>query len=135
MKRKRKMIPYFFFFNCRTFFANENATRENNRYSKEDRHSRKNYKRFFCDSQLGEKILFFFQRHALWKKVKLPYHSVPNFSAKLSTNLIALNLDTNQRNSLLNNEYSYNGTRAYAQSKLATILHVKEVARQLKVRE
>ena len=50
MKRKRKMIPYFFFFNCRTFFANENATRENNRYSKEDRHSRKNYKRFFCDS-------------------------------------------------------------------------------------
>ncbi|ESW27454.1 hypothetical protein PHAVU_003G203300 [Phaseolus vulgaris] len=29
---------------------------------------------------------------------------------------------------------NYNGTRAYAQSKLATILHVKEVARQLKER-
>lgn len=29
---------------------------------------------------------------------------------------------------------SYNGTRAYAQSKLANILHVKEVARQLKER-
>ncbi|KAK7330521.1 hypothetical protein VNO77_24716 [Canavalia gladiata] len=29
---------------------------------------------------------------------------------------------------------NYNGTRAYAQSKLATILHVKEMARQLKER-
>ncbi|KAK4749657.1 hypothetical protein SAY87_027106 [Trapa incisa] len=29
---------------------------------------------------------------------------------------------------------SYNGTRAYSQSKLATILHAKELARQLKVR-
>lgn len=28
---------------------------------------------------------------------------------------------------------SYNGTRAYAQSKLANILHAKEIARQLKV--
>lgn len=29
--------------------------------------------------------------------------------------------------------YSYNSTRAYAQSKLANILHAKEMARQLKV--
>ncbi|XP_073219955.1 short-chain dehydrogenase TIC 32 B, chloroplastic-like isoform X2 [Cicer arietinum] len=32
------------------------------------------------------------------------------------------------------NGKSYNGTRAYAQSKLAMILHVKEMARQLKAR-
>ena len=31
------------------------------------------------------------------------------------------------------NGCSYNGTRAYAQSKLANILHAKELARQLKV--
>ncbi|OIW00316.1 hypothetical protein TanjilG_27567 [Lupinus angustifolius] len=31
-------------------------------------------------------------------------------------------------------EYSYNGTRAYAQSKLANILHVKEMDRKLKTR-
>ncbi|KAK9278949.1 hypothetical protein L1049_028531 [Liquidambar formosana] len=32
------------------------------------------------------------------------------------------------------NPKNYNGTRAYAQSKLANILHVKELARQLKAR-
>ncbi|KAB1223446.1 Short-chain dehydrogenase TIC 32, chloroplastic [Morella rubra] len=36
-------------------------------------------------------------------------------------------------NQLLNPK-NYNGTRAYAQSKLANILHVKEMARQLKAR-
>ncbi|MBA0558616.1 hypothetical protein Golob_015628 [Gossypium lobatum] len=30
--------------------------------------------------------------------------------------------------------YDYNGTRAYAQSKLATILHAKEIAKQLKAK-
>ncbi len=34
----------------------------------------------------------------------------------------------------LSNVCSYNGTRAYAQSKLANILHVKEIARQLQAR-
>ncbi|KAJ1376652.1 Short-chain dehydrogenase/reductase SDR [Sesbania bispinosa] len=33
-----------------TFFVNKNATRENDRYSKQDRNSRKDNKRFFCDS-------------------------------------------------------------------------------------
>ncbi|CAK9137572.1 unnamed protein product [Ilex paraguariensis] len=33
------------------------------------------------------------------------------------------------------NPKSYNGTRAYAQSKLANILHVKEMARELKARK
>lgn len=38
-------------------------------------------------------------------------------------------------NQCLNNKKcSYNGTRAYAQSKLAMILHAKEMARQLKAR-
>lgn len=64
---------------------------------------------------------------------KYNYHLL-HFSAKLRTSLIALNFDTNNVNSLLNNKCSYNGTRAYAQSKLASILHVKEVDRQLKVR-
>ncbi|KAK4799649.1 hypothetical protein SAY86_025014 [Trapa natans] len=35
---------------------------------------------------------------------------------------------------LMKETLSYNGTRAYSQSKLATILHAKELARQLKVR-
>lgn len=36
---------------------------------------------------------------------------------------------------IFNDKCSYHGTRAYAQSKLAKILHTKELARQLKVRE
>lgn len=40
-----------------------------------------------------------------------------------STNLISFELLA----------YRYNGTRAYAQSKLANILHAKELSRQLKV--
>ncbi|XP_042500357.1 short-chain dehydrogenase TIC 32 B, chloroplastic-like isoform X2 [Macadamia integrifolia] len=35
---------------------------------------------------------------------------------------------------LMFNPLSYNGTRAYAQTKLANILHVKEISRQLKAR-
>jgi len=34
---------------------------------------------------------------------------------------------------LSDNYRRYNGTRAYAQSKLANILHAKEIAKQLKV--
>ncbi|XP_062116185.1 short-chain dehydrogenase TIC 32 B, chloroplastic [Humulus lupulus] len=41
--------------------------------------------------------------------------------------------DTFRFNDLLTPK-SYNGTRAYSQSKLATILHAKEIARQLKTR-
>lgn len=37
--------------------------------------------------------------------------------------------------SKLLNPKNYNGTRAYAQSKLANILHAKEIARQLKARD
>jgi len=50
------------------------------------------------------------------------------FSLKAWTISITLNLNTHD------GFCSYNGTRAYAQSKLANILHAKEIARQLKVR-
>ncbi|RYQ82986.1 hypothetical protein Ahy_B10g101596 [Arachis hypogaea] len=43
-------------------------------------------------------------------------------------------MDTNHCNSLPHDKCSYNGTRLYAQSKLASILHVKEMARQHKPR-
>ncbi|WVZ09463.1 hypothetical protein V8G54_013993 [Vigna mungo] len=45
-----------------------------------------------------------------------------------------VNENAGRENDRYGTEVSYNGTRAYAQSKLATILHVKEVARQLKER-
>ncbi|KAH1254971.1 Short-chain dehydrogenase TIC 32, chloroplastic [Glycine max] len=74
---------------------------------------------------LGEKRWFSFQRHTQWKKVQL-LCSLQTYNNSDCLWILMVFLSDNYRR--------YNGTRAYAQSKLANILHAKEIAKQLKAR-
>ncbi|KAK8680136.1 hypothetical protein V6N13_109090 [Hibiscus sabdariffa] len=107
-----------------TLFIDRNVIREDGRNSRANRHPRKNHKPFFCNSQLGQKRLLQLHPNAQ------PQQVINHFTHSLS--LIYSWTDAGFY--VRDGDCSYNATRAYAQSKLANILHAKELTRQLKAR-